>query len=439
MQATAPATPELPPPAAAAARPEPAAALRQDAGWGSGSRSTWRALRPRPRAGLLTATVQVPLFSLVGAGGALITMVILAFFAGRCSVGGGGRGAIETARPGLGGAPGIARTSLPAPPRPCYVARQPRRWAPLVAKSIPFDVAPTGAGAIAVGYARSPDEAVGLEVDLATGAVAEKFSRKEISPVARVYPVARGEERFVVATTSQEGLRAAVQVPGPTPFALGFAGGALSAADRQDAPATAIWPLAGEEEPEALRAIPAGGRGYAVTLRREKAVWGGWIGPDRKPLGGLTQVAGSGGAVGKPSSGWNGREVAVIFADRPAGSARWEIRVGHAPFGAVPASTEVIPLPEGGPGGDAFAPDIAGLADGRWVLVWTEGPPGSRAMRAQTLGSDFKPVGDPIALSPPAGNFGQGILGVAESYVGAVFLSRPAASYEIWGVILQCG
>jgi hypothetical protein len=151
----------------------------------------------------------------------------------------------------------------------------------------------------------------------------------------------------------------------------------------------------------------------------------------------MPQVVGSGGVVGKPSSGWNGREVAVIFADRPAGSARWEIRVGHAPFGKLPASTEVIPLPEGGPGGDAFAPDIAGLADGRWVLIWTEGPPGSRAMRAQTLGSDFKPVGDPIALSPPAGNFGQGILGVAESYVGAVFLSRPAASYELWGVILN--
>jgi hypothetical protein len=144
------------------------------------------------------------------------------------------------------------------------VARQPRRWAPLVAKSIPFDVAPTGAGAIAVGYARSPDEAVGLEVDLATGAVAEKFSRKETSPVARVYPMPRGEERFVVATTGQEGLRAAVQVPGPTPFALGFAAGALSAADRQDAQAAAIWPLAGEEEPEALRVMPAGGRGYAI-------------------------------------------------------------------------------------------------------------------------------------------------------------------------------
>jgi hypothetical protein len=99
----------------------------------------------------------------------------------------------------------------------------------------------------------------------------------------------------------------------------------------------------------------------------------------------------------------------------------------------------VIPLPKGGPGGDAFAPDIAGLPDGRWLMIWTEGPAGSRAIRAQTLAFDFTPLGDPIALSPPAGNFGQGVLGVVENYAGAVFLSKGSTSYELWGSILQCG
>jgi hypothetical protein len=72
-------------------------------------------------------------------------------------------------------------------------------------------------------------------------------------------------------------------------------------------------------------------------------------------------------------------------------------------------------------------------------LIWTEGSSGSRAIRAQTLAHDLTPLGDPIALSPPAGNFGQGMLGVVESYVGAVFLSKGASSYELWGAILQCG
>ena len=99
----------------------------------------------------------------------------------------------------------------------------------------------------------------------------------------------------------------------------------------------------------------------------------------------------------------------------------------------------MIPLPRGGPGGDAFAPDIAGLADGRWLLMWTEGASGSRAVRAQTLTPDFQPLGDPIALSPPAGNFGQGVIGVVGGHAATVFLSKGSSSYELWGAVLQCG
>jgi hypothetical protein len=163
------------------------------------------------------------------------------------------------------------------------------------------------------------------------------------------------------------------------------------------------------------------------------------VGADRKARGELVKVAGSGGAVGKPAVGWNGREVAVIFADRPEAEGRYEIRVGHAGPGTMPKATTVIPLPRGGPGGDAFAPEIAGLPDGRWLLMWTEGAAGSRAVRAQTFASDFRALGDPIALSPPAGNFGQGIIGVVGEYAATVFLSKGSSSYELWGAVLQCG
>ena len=106
----------------------------------------------------------------------------------------------------------------------------------------------------------------------------------------------------------------------------------------------------------------------------------------------------------------------------------------------VPRESIVVPLPKGGPGGDAFAPDIAGTSDGRWVIVWTEGKSGAYAVRAQTFGADLKPLGDPIAISPPAGNFGQAVVGFAGGYVTTMFLSRGASgSYELWGAVLQCG
>ena len=181
----------------------------------------------------------------------------------------------------------------------------------------------------------------------------------------------------------------------------------------------------------------AAGAGFVLTFRRERAIWGGFIGAGFKAEGELVKIAGSGGAVGKPSAAWNGREVAVIFADRPDPEGKYEIRIGHA-AGHVPATTTVLPLPKGGPGGDAFAPDIAGLADGRWLIMWTEGASGSRAVRAQTLDADFTPLGDPIALSPPAGNFGQGAIGIAGGYAATVFLSKGSSSYELWGSVLQC-
>ncbi len=59
-------------------------------------------------------------------------------------------------------------------------------------------------------------------------------------------------------------------------------------------------------------------------------------------------------------------------------------------------------------------------------------------MRAQTLAPDFSPVGDPIALSPPAGNFGQGAIGVVGGHAAMVFLSKGSSSYELWGAVLQC-
>ncbi|WP_437875688.1 GYF domain-containing protein [Sorangium sp. So ce513] len=385
----------------------------------------------------LATAVPVPVSSLLGLGGAAVLMSVVAFFAGRHSVAAARSAPVGTAHTALGAARDIARSAIPAPPKPCWVARQPQQWAPLVSKSIPFEVTATKSGKLVVGYARSSMEAVGLEIDPATGERIERFSNREAADIVSISPV---EGSFTVLTAAQQAIRSPVNVPGPTPFVIGLANGAVVAADDPGAAPLALWPVQGDEPLEAPRAIAAGSRGHALAFRRDKAVWAGWLDADRKPVGELTRVAGSGGAVGKPSLGWNERDLAVVFADRPA-DGRWEIRAGRAPAGTIPGSTQVIPLPSGGPGGDAFAPDIAGLNDGRWLLVWTEGPPGSRAMRAQTLSSSLAPIGDPIALSPPAGNFGQGVLGVVPrtGYVGVVFLSKPAASYELWGVILQCG
>lgn len=382
-----------------------------------------------PRRGLVT----VPVSSLLGAGGVLIGAVIGSFFVGRAST----VPAAMMARPALGAVPVLARATLPPPLKPCWMVKQPAMWASKVAHRIPFEVAAAPGDSLALGYARDAKTAVGIEIRLATGEIKSRATDKKDDEVERVFPTPSGELRITRAGAAGP-LQSPVAVTEGSPFTLGVAGGAIAVSAPPSAAPVKLWPITGDEGLDAASAHPAGDRGYLLVYRRARAVWGGFLDPDRKASGALVKVTGSGGSVGKPAAGWNGREVAVVFADRPSGDARYEIRLGHAPGAQVPAETKVWPLPKGGPGGDAFAPDIAGLSDGRWLIMWTEGASGSRAVRAQTLAPDFTPLGDPIALSPPAGNFGQGAVGLAGGYAATVFLSKGSSSYELWGAVLQC-
>jgi hypothetical protein len=384
--------------------------------------------------GRLAEQVAVPISSLVGAGGLLIGMVVAAFFVGRASLTATGR---LTAHPTFGAVPALARAALPTPPKPCWMVKQPAMWAPAASRTVPFDAVASTRGTLAVGYARDAHEALGIEVDLATGEVKSRLNDRAKEEIERVVPTPAVD--FRVARAGAGPLRSAIEVPVAQPFAVGLADGAVALAAPPDATPSPLWPLTGDDGIAAASVRSAGDRGFALVFRRGAGIWGGFVGADHKPAGQLVNVVGSGGAVGKPAVAWNGREVAVIFGDRPSAEGHYEIRVGHGPPGGLPAITTVLPLPRGGPGGDAFAPDIAGLPDGRWLLMWTEGGSGARAVRAQTLAADFSALGDPIALSPPAGNFGQGVIGVVGPYAATIFLSKGESSYELWGAVLQCG
>jgi hypothetical protein len=374
-------------------------------------------------------------------GAAIVFMTVTAFFVGRCSAADTPKSReFEAARPALSLLPLVTKALIPVPLKPCWVSRQPAMWANKADKNIPFDLFSPRAGMFALGYAADESTAFGLEINAASGEVIERFSTQSEAEIKRVTPTP-GEPAFTVLTDVEGGsLKPLARVPDVKPFFIGARGSSVALATSLTEASSVLWPLEGEGAPIAARVQITGEQGYAVILRLEKTIWGGFLDRDRRPLGSLTQVVGSGGAVGKkPMSGWNGKQLAVVFSDRPSGGERYEMRVGLSPAGSIPSSSAVIPLPKGGPGGDVFTPDIAGLPDGRWVLVWTEGSSGSRAVRAQTLAPDLTPLGDPIALSPPAGDFGQGVLGVTEGYTSVVFLSRGRGSYELWGAMLQCG
>ena len=386
-------------------------------------------------------SIQVPRRSIVGASLLWMVGLVTFFFVGRYS---GVRRAteIDDAREGFGRA-FLLRTmpmlrgsggGVSSEPKPCWVSRQPSRWAKRASKNIPFDMEASGTS-IALGYAVNDKEAVGILIDPKTGKFDEKLRKHADDAIARVSPDATGENGFFI---EPKGDKERLVVGGEKPFFLTFDKTSVGQSDTAEAAPTELFHLTGDDEVNAPQATLAG-TDWFLSFRQGTQVYGGYMGADRSVKGALATIAGSGGKGGKPKSAFNGDEVAVAFADMPEDSKEWQIRIGHAKSGTVPDTTAVFPLPGGGPGGDRIAPDIVGLDDGRWLLMWTEGPAGERAIRAITLSHDFEPIGDPIALSPPAGNFGQAVLGVVGSYTTVVFLQRGEEDYEMWGAVLQCG
>lgn len=393
-----------------------------------------RAVQPPAPADPVPA--QLPLNALLMSGGLLITMVIGAFFVGRCSVKPNAINA-PTARAGIGDAVRVLQNGLPGPPKPCWVAKQPARYAPVVSKSIPFELLALASGKVAIGYAKSDDEAVGIEVTPATGQIDEDYVDKAASEITRVTPTGKG---FFISTTEAPGsLKSLIPVSAEKPFYVGISQAHVALSDQPSGVATRLWPVG--DDPSGLRTMTLGNRGFVVALRtgssRQQKVFAGMVGADRKTATNLVHVAGSGGQVSEPVIGFNGRDVAIVFSEQDRGP--WKVRMGRAPLGKVPETTTAFAVPAGGPGGDANYAAIAGLADGRWVLVWTEGSSGSKAVRAQTFGANFAVIGDPIVLSPPFANFGQGMVGVVGNHVAVVFVQRGRSNYELWGSVLQCG
>ncbi|HEY3235494.1 MAG TPA: hypothetical protein VGJ84_12325, partial [Polyangiaceae bacterium] len=59
-------------------------------------------------------------------------------------------------------------------------------------------------------------------------------------------------------------------------------------------------------------------------------------------------------------------------------------------------------------------------------------------VRLQTLGPDFKPLGDPVTVSPAGANAGQGTVWTQESSAMSLFLVTSDGRHELWGATLKC-
>jgi hypothetical protein len=308
-------------------------------------------------------------------------------------------------------------------------------------KDVPLEVWSDPAEAsIAVGFAARNQTALGFVLDPKTISPQRSFTKQMATTLTRVVPV-QPESSISFETDTDDpaaSVRNTLTVASKPPVRLGTFKNSLTIGSTTESVPEILWQLPFQDPIEVMRAVPVPGKGLCVVFRGQNALWLGWVGEDRKAVGTLQKIPGTGVKVGTPSLGWNGQEVLLTFADLEKADGTWGIRMAELRFGEPPATSFEWVVPEGGPGGALIAPAALGLADGRWVMVWTEGKPGARAVRVQTLDDQLSPVGEPFVASRPDSNAGQGLAAVGKDGGAVIYLSALGQHYEVWGAGISC-
>lgn len=308
--------------------------------------------------------------------------------------------------------------------------------------SVPVNVATTPDGArAAVGFATAKDRALGITVNPKT-LVPEQVFQEAVPDAAilGVVPLVRSGQLEFAVDPPQTRLTFTRTIDAPKRFAIGVSGEGLSRA--VGSAVDVVWP--GKSDKPTIttpRVATAPGIGHVVTFRhggQDGKVLVGWLNDDGTKRSELKAVATDAGLVGTPAVALNEQGVLVAFSAKQAASDPWHIELARFVPGALPERGAPLAVPRGGPGGEAISPSVEGLDRGRFLLQWTEGSAGNRAVRVVALTPDLVPVGDAITLSTPDQNAGQGALWVKGARGLALFLVKKESSHELWGASLRC-
>jgi hypothetical protein len=335
-------------------------------------------------------------------------------------------------------APASAKPSPPVPKELGCRALQPAaRLASSVHRAVPpLLAAITQAERVAVGFAATPKSAAGLIVNLPTLDAEHAFEQNGDQALFGTVPLTNaGSATFVVD-------RAGGPIGGArtvTPeLVVGTSGGDFV---RSTGNATLpLWPGAAGEKTTDPR-VASTPSGHLVTFRRGGLggrILYGWLDPSGKPDADLVSVnAPNVSLAGTPDAAARAEDGLLVFAGRPSADAEWRVQLVTTPRRGTPSVRTFESAATGGSKG-SIAPSATPLADGGWVLQWTEGSTGQYQVHLQRLGAKLEPLGEARLVSPKGANSGQGALIATGPRVLSVFVQTTAGHDELWGASFEC-
>jgi hypothetical protein len=325
---------------------------------------------------------------------------------------------------------------------PCRSAGQPRKLASSVYLAVPLAAQTHGQGRIALAYAATDTDAVGLTLDPETLDAAQAFAEPGKGKLLAVVPRTGGTPGDAFATArSNAGLLGGGLVELPQGLAeLGATAQGLQV--RIGGSKHIAWPEAAATQVTSPRAEALGPAGALLTWRRggqKGEILVGQLDAEGRPTGPASEVTSSAEEFGTPSLGVGQQEVLVSFASRASAQAPWRIELARAPAGQLPAASRPF-VPEGlSESANTISPAASALPGGGWLLQWTQGEGGQHRVWLQTLDADLKPVGAVIAAGPSDKEAGQGTPWVGPNGRAASFyIVRADQEWELWGTALEC-
>jgi hypothetical protein len=339
-----------------------------------------------------------------------------------------------------------APAAEPPPVRACTLSSggssAGRKLADAVHLGVPLAIRQDGSGRVALGYAASTTEAVGLTLDPVTLDAARAFSEEGSEKVLGVLPLSRADGGSSFATSRAQGKD---DNGGLVALSAGIAH--LSAGERGfqvrlGENTEFLWQDAAAPQNTSPRAEPLGSSGALATWRRgglDGDIMVGLLDGRGRARGSVTKIASEAKEFGTPSPSVGEEEVLVTFASRAASDRPWRIELSRAPLGQLPATSRTF-VPEGlSESASTLSPAATALPGGGWLLQWTQGEKGKHRIWLQTLDRDLAPVGPPLAAAPADVESGQGAPWAgADRRAAAFYIVRAGQRWELWGTALEC-
>jgi hypothetical protein len=330
--------------------------------------------------------------------------------------------------------PGVASRAATRDTMRCRVPVAARQLSRAIAPNVPvITTAERTRERIAVGFAASRTSALGITIDPRDLSHDVVLTRR-VRDAAGVVPLTAREPVRFAFDEGGGALRNARTIDADPPFRIAFRDGGLVRLEKPE-PADA-------EQITDLRVATVTGLGHVVTFRRggkDGNIVVGWLDSQGRASGELGRIDANAKFAGMPTVATSAQRVLVTFAARSDDAAPWQLRAATASAPTLPSAASTLELPPGGPGGSAISPTAAAIDRDHWLLQWTEGQKGAYQVRAQVFTAALAPVGEPLTLSPPEANAGQGAVSLKGSRGVSVFLVSTGSRHELWGAAIECG